>query len=262
MDRMKTQLALLTGASGGLGIEFAKALAQRQINLVLTARRSVEMEMLANDLRKKYEVDVIVEPIDLAVPGSASTLVERLDAQKIEPTILVNNAGFGICGEFADTDTNRLASMLAVDVVAFTELAHVLGKRMRERDGGYMLFVAGVAAFQPTPALAAYSAAKAYVLSLGEALHVELAPKVSVTVLSPGYMETGFSLTAGFHPPSLVRRTAMPPSRVAAVGVQAMLARKFSVVAGGTTWWLMLFARILPRKFLALITFRILRKSY
>jgi short-subunit dehydrogenase len=261
MDSMATRWALLTGASGGLGIEFAKALARRRINIVLTARRLADMEFLASDLRQRYQVDVIVEPIDLALPGSARALVDRLEARKIEPTILVNNAGFGICGEFAGIDASRLASMLAVDVIALTELAHILGKKMYERNGGYMLFVAGVAAFQPTPTLAAYSAAKAYVLSLGEALHVELAPKVSVTVLSPGFMETGFSLAAGFHPPSAVKQTAMQPSRVAIVGLDAMFARRFSVVAGGVAWWMMLFARIVPRKILALVAFRMLRRS-
>lgn len=232
MSQSGTEWALVTGASSGLGVEFATALAAKRFNLVLAARRAEPMQKLAADLGKRHGVEIVVETIDLGEPKSAAELQTRLDARGIEPKILINNAGYGLNGAFLDHDPDRLRAMLQLDVVTLTELTQVFGKRMAQRGGGHVLLVASMAAHQPTPMLAAYGAAKAYVLSFGEALHVELARKVGVTVLSPGLMDTGFNAVAGYETPDNMRRTMLSPAKVAEIGLTAMFARKPSVIAG------------------------------
>ena len=226
------QWALVTGASSGLGKELGRALAAKKINVVLAARREAPMNVLAAELRQRHGVEVLVEVVDLAAPDSATALQERLDRQGIAPDILVNNAAFGLSGEFLSQDPARLREMLQLDVVSVVELTQVFGKRMAERASGHILLVASLAAYSPTPLLAAYGAAKQFVLAFGVALHVEMAPKVSVTVLSPGLMDTEFFEVSGYKPSAFLRRTMLAPSRVAEIGLKAMFAGRSSVVAG------------------------------
>ncbi len=251
MQQSPVRWALVTGASSGLGAAFASALAARGTNLVLTARREEPMRALATQLGSAHGVEVAVEPLDLAAPGGAAALQERLDGRGIGPDILVNNAGFGLAGAFLDHDPGRMREMLQLDIVALTELTHLFGRRMAERGRGHVLLVASLAAGQPCPNLAAYAAAKAYVLSFGEALHVELAPRVGVTVLSPGLMETGFFAAANYHPPASMRRSMLTPDAVAAIGLDAMLAGKPSVIAGGLNKLLAFSNRFTSRGFQA-----------
>ena len=164
--------ALVTGASSGLGREFARALAARKINLVLVARREKPMQALAAELRQQYGVLVVVEVIDLSAAGSSIDLQTRLNDQNIEPDILINNAAFGLSGEFLKQSPERLREMLQLDILSLTELTHLFGNRMANRGAGHILLVASLAAYQPDPLLAAYGAAKHYVLALGVALHV------------------------------------------------------------------------------------------
>ena len=132
--------------------------------------------------------------------ASALNLQRRLDERNIEPNILINNAAFGLSGEFLAQEPERLREMLSLDILTLTELTHLFGKRMAARGSGHILLVASLAAYQPDPLLAAYGAAKHFVLALGIALHVELAPKVGVTVVSPGLMDTEFNDVSGFRP--------------------------------------------------------------
>jgi len=251
--------ALVTGASGGLGVELARGLAARRINLVLVARREAPMRKLAADLERSYGVRIVVEVLDLAQPGSALSLQQRLERQAIEPEILINNAGCGIGGLFVEQDAERLRAMLQLDIVTLTELALVFGRRMAARGRGFILLVGSTAAYQPTPITAAYGAAKAFVLSLGEALHVELAPRVGVTVLSPGLMDTGFAAVSGYKPPASVRRTILSPERVAHIGLEALFAHKSSVVAGGLNKMLAFCSRLMSRHLQAKLVFRATR---
>ena len=165
--------------------------------------------------------------------------------------MLINNAAFGLSSAFADHDPARLRAMLQLDIVTMTELTHLFAGRMAARGSGHILLVASMAAYQPCPKLAAYAAAKAYVLSLGEAIHVELAPKVGVTVLSPGLMDTGFFGVADYHPPAAMKRTMLAPAAVAAIGLDAMYAGKPSVVAGGLNRLMAFSNRFTSRRFQA-----------
>jgi len=249
------QWAVVTGASSGLGLEFATLLAARSVNLVLVARREAPMQELASTLRARHGIDVMVNVADLGEPNAAALLAARLDARGIEADILINNAAFGLSGKFVEHDAERLHAMLQLGVVAMTELSYQFGQRMAARGHGRMLLVASIAALQPTPLLAAYGATKAYVLSLGEALNVEMAP-VGVTVLLPGFMHTGFGGVADFNPPALVQSTALEPALVAQIGLDAMFAGKSSVVAGALNRFAAFFAGWMPRHLLARLVFR------
>ena len=259
MQGSGTSWALVTGASSGLGVELAKRLAARRVNLVLTARTEAPMHRLAGDIRGEHGVEVAVEPVDLSVPGSADALRQRLDQRGIEPDILINNAGFGLSGAFVDHDAERMRSMLQLNIVSLTELCHGFGRRMAARGHGHILLVASLAAYQPDPLLAAYGASKAYVLSLGEALHVELAPKVGVTVLSPGLMDTGFNTVSGFQTPPSLKRTELLPAAVAQIGLDAMFAGKPSVVAGRLNKVMAFSSRVVPRQFAARTSYNMAR---
>ncbi|MGI4745555.1 MAG: SDR family NAD(P)-dependent oxidoreductase [Janthinobacterium lividum] len=245
------KIALITGASSGLGIAFAEELARRGYDLVLTARGAAAMEALAKRIHDGHGVDVVVQPADLSKPEGVRELTATLAARGLSPSIVVNNAGFGLNERFAEQDADRLASMLQLNILALTELTRFYGQRMMAENGGDILLVASVAAYVPAPLMAAYGASKAYVLSLGEALHVELAPKVGVTVLSPGYMDTGFDAASGFQPTPATQRTALTPKTVAGIGLDALFNGRPSVVAGSVNKVVVAIGRLFPRMFMA-----------
>ena len=251
--------AVVTGASSGLGVEFARALALRRCNLVLVARREEPMQALAAELREQHAVEVVVEATDLSAAGSPRDLQQRLDERKIEPSILVNNAAFGLSGEFLMQDMDRLHEMLNLDIVTLTELTHLFGKRMAARGRGHMLLVASLAAYQPDPLLAAYGAAKHFVLALGVALHVEMAPKVIVTVVSPGLMDTGFNEVSGFRPKASLKPSIVSPAKVAEAGLKAMFAGKSSVIVGKLNRLTAFSNRFTSRHLQAKLTYRMSR---
>jgi short-subunit dehydrogenase len=233
MNSFAGKRALITGASSGLGLEFAELLAARKVNLALAARRQEPMEKLAYELSRKYGVDVLVEAIDLASPGAASRLKSALDARSVAVDILVNNAGYGLHGDFLETPIERTVNMTHLNITALTELTYLFGRDMATRRSGYILLVASLLAFQAVPSYAAYAATKAYVLALGEALHDELRPHgVVVTSLCPGHAATGFDAAAGATVSPLLRLLTMKPRPVAASGIRALLQGKAMVVAG------------------------------
>jgi uncharacterized protein len=245
--RESAQWALITGASGGLGAELAHRLAARGHCVAITARNASALGAVADDIRRTHHVEVVVEALDLSVAGGASWLRDRLDGQGIDPEIVVNNAAFGISGEFVDHDAERLREMLQLNIVSLTELSHIYGRRMAARGRGHLLLVASMASYQPDPLLAAYGASKAYVLSLGEALNVELGPKVAVTVLSPGLMDTGFNAASGYKTPESMRPMILPPTRVAEIGLRALFAGRPSVIAGRLNKLMAIAGRFVPR---------------
>ncbi|WP_353476783.1 SDR family oxidoreductase (plasmid) [Salipiger sp. H15] len=245
---IKGQWALVTGATGGLGANLAENLAARGCNLVLSARRRDALQRLAQQLRERHGVEVLVEPCDLSAPEAASDLHNRLILQGISIDVLVNNAGFGIHGDFVYQCVDATAEMLRVNVQSLTMLSRLFGSDMAHRGSGAILLVGSLTAYTPCPSYAAYAASKAYVVHLGEALHHELASAgVTVTVLSPGIMDTGFLETSGHAPSALLRATMLTPARVAEIGVTALMKGKRSVVAGRMNQVTAFSARLLPR---------------
>jgi len=254
MDSMHDKWAIVTGASSGIGKDFAAALAEKGANLILVARRVEPMEQLGVELRAKHNIQVRVEGVDLSVSGAAAKLKEKLDADGIFVTALINNAGFGLINEFVNQSTDRITSMLQLNVIGLTEMTHVFARPMKERGGGYILLVASVAAYQPCPIFAAYAATKAYVLSLGEALHTELAPhQVVVTVLAPGVTQSEFFTAAGQKPSPAMLRMMMKSRPVVDIGLQALFKGRSSVVAGKFNRLLTLGSGLIPRQMAARI---------
>lgn len=255
MDDFRGKWALVTGASSGLGVDFATLLAERGAHLVLVARRGEPMQQLALALRAKHGVHVVVEAMDLAQPGAAAALKSRLDARGQAIDILVNNAGYGVFGAFHEQALQGALEMLQLNVTCLTELTHLFAADMVRRRAGHILLVASIVAYQATPGYAAYSASKAYVLLFGEALHVELAPhNVKVSVLSPGVTATGFMAVSGQRPTAFTRLMTMRSRPVALRGLDALAAGSASVMPGLANRLVVFFNRFTPRALQARIT--------
>jgi short-subunit dehydrogenase len=189
-----TPVALITGASAGLGVEFARVLAKRGERLVLAARRKERLSALATELGNARAT-----AIDLSKADAVADLLADLAANGEEVATLINNAGFGLTGLFAGQQASRLREMIDLNVGALTELCRAVVSRMIERRSGAILNVASTAAFQPGPGMAVYFATKAYVLSLTEALHEELRPfGIKVSALCPGPTATEFGEVSGW----------------------------------------------------------------
>jgi short-subunit dehydrogenase len=186
--------ALVTGASSGIGEAFARALAPRGAPLVLVARRRDRLEALAEALPG----EAVVVPEDLASAGAAGRVMSAVEGAGLHVDLLVNNAGLGHCGPFAEADPGRIAEILAVNCSAVAELTRRALPGMLERGSGRILNVVSMSAFQPVPWLSTYAASKAFVLSLSEGLMGELeGTGVRVQALCPGLVPTGFQATAG-----------------------------------------------------------------
>jgi short-subunit dehydrogenase len=241
--------ALVTGASSGLGADFARQLAAQGCHLILVARRLERLQELQAEISTRYEVKVDCVTIDLAVPDAPQQLYDQLKAAGQTVDILVNNAGHGLYGEFWQAPWAKLHQMLELDMVALTHLTHLFMADMVARDFGYILQVASTGAFQPTPTYAAYSAAKSYVLSLGEALHYELRrTHVTCTVLCPGVTRTEFFEVSGQRMTTYQRLTAMDSAEVARIGIAALLKGRSYVVAGWINAFFAWSIRFMPRR--------------
>jgi uncharacterized protein len=186
--------ALITGASAGLGDEFAFQIAPRVDKLVLVARREPQLQALADRLRAEFpQVAVAVFPADLRMPADRESLLQTLAERGWQPDLLVNNAGLGDYGEFATAEWEKIESMLRVNIDALTHLSHALVPAMIRRGGGAILNVSSLASLLPIPDFAVYAATKAYVTSFSEALRIELREHgIPVLAVCPGPVKTEF----------------------------------------------------------------------
>jgi short-subunit dehydrogenase len=222
------KVALITGASAGLGVEFARQLAERGHRLVLVARRKDRLEALAKELGKARAIAA-----DLSKKDAAAKLIAEIAAAGEGVDLLVNNAGFGLIGNFAELDSKRLRQMIDLNCGVLTELCSAVAPAMIARKSGAILNVASTAAFQPGPKMAVYFATKAFVLSLSEALHEELKPHgIKVNCLCPGPTRTEFGDVAGFGGNGLFDRVAMEAPEVVQAGLAGLDKNKAVVVTG------------------------------
>jgi uncharacterized protein len=222
------KVALVTGASAGLGAEFARQLSKRGHSLVLAARRKERLEELAKELGNAR-----VLAIDLSKKSATAKVAADLEANGEVVDLLVNNAGFGLIGRFAELDPKRQQQMIDLNVGTLTDLCRAFAPGMIARKAGGILNVASTAAFQPGPKMAVYFATKAFVLSLSEALHEELKPHgVNVTCLCPGPTRTEFGDVAGFGGNGLFDRVAMESPEVVEAGLNGLARNKAVVVPG------------------------------
>ena len=223
-----TGVAVITGASAGLGVEFARQLAKRGHRLVLAARRKERLDELAAELGNARAV-----AIDLSKFGAAAELMANVQAAGEQVELLVNNAGFGLIGPFAELDAAREREMIDLNVGALTDLCRAVAPGMIARKSGGILNVGSTAAFQPGPKRAVYFATKAFVLSLTEALHEELKPHgIKVSCLCPGPTRTEFGEVAGFGGNSLFDRMAMRADEVVRQGLKGLDRNRAVVVTG------------------------------
>jgi short-subunit dehydrogenase len=216
---LKNRWALVTGASSGLGADFARILASMGCHLVLVARRQERLEALKKEISADFGVSVNVIPMDLSLSESPQQLYDQLKSDGTTVDILINNAGFGIFGEFLDIDWERIHQMLQLNMITVAHLTWLFAQDM---------------AYQPSPLYAAYAASKSFVLSFSEALNYELrGTNVKCTALSPGITVTEFHKVAGQKEGSLYYRlTKMESMAVARKGIQALLAGRPSLVPG------------------------------
>lgn len=223
------KVALITGASAGLGVEFARQLSARGYSLVLAARRADRLEALAAELGNARAV-----AIDLAADGATARLMDDIRGNDQPVDLLINNAGFGLRGDVADLDAVRLRQMIDLNIGALTDLSRAVVPDMIARRSGAILNVASTAAFQPGPHMAVYFATKAYVLSFSEALHEELKPfGIKVSALCPGPTRTEFGEVAGFTSDRF-DRLAMESAKVVEIGLKGLDRNKAVVIAGVT----------------------------
>ena len=226
---------VVTGASSGIGAELAKAFAARGSSLVLVARRRERMEALASELRAGRDIAVEIMALDLEDPAAPAALIRALDSLGIVTHTLVNNAGFGLRGRFAELSYDQQIGMVELNVVALTKLCRMVLPGLIERRAGGILNVASTAAFQAGPNMAVYYATKAFVLSLSEALHEEARPHgVTVTALCPGPVPTEFQARADMDTARLKKLNfmALTATEVAQAGVEGYEAGKAIVIPG------------------------------
>ena len=240
---MAAPVVLVTGASAGLGEEFARQLAARGERLVLVARRKDRLEALAAELGNARAI-----ALDLSEPGAAARLMADLAAHGETVELLVNNAGFGLAGRFADLDAGRQREMIDLNCGALTDLAHAVLPAMIARQAGGILNIASTAAFQPGPGMAVYFATKAFVLSFSEALHDEVKRHgVSVSCLCPGPTRTEFRSVSGFDPKGPIGKISADAASVVRAGLAGLDRNRAVVVPGLSNKVIAQVHRLLPR---------------
>jgi len=242
-------LAVVTGASSGIGYELARILAREGHDLVLVARSGAKLAELADGLRVEHRVTTKILPKDLADPAAPRGVAAKLAADGAHVDVLVNSAGFASYGTFVDADLENELRMIQVNVAALTALTGLLAPGMVERGSGRILNVASTAAFQPGPLMAVYYATKAYVLSFSEAIANELeGTGVTVTALCPGPTASGFQERAAMTESGLVQGGLMPAAEVAEAGYRALTRGKRVEVPGIRNAVGAQLPRIVPRR--------------
>jgi uncharacterized protein len=245
---------LITGASGGIGYELAKLFAREHHNLILVARSGDKLAQIATQLRG-LGVTVKTVPLDLASPAAPKFLFDQAQTENVAVDILINNAGFGAFGEFAQMSNEEIFGQIQLNITALTELTRLFLPAMLARHSGRIMNVASTAGFQPGPLMAVYYATKAYVISFTEAIANEVrGAGVSVTCFCPGATHTGFARRAGNDKTRLFKQLgAMKAERVALDGYRAVMAGRGLAISGVHNWIVAESTRFAPRKLVTAI---------
>jgi short-subunit dehydrogenase len=239
--------ALITGASSGIGAEFARRLAARGMHLVLTARHGDPMTALASDLHTHHGTRTEIICADLTKASDIERIKAEIAAKHIEVELLVNNAGFAVVGDVENTDPNRVQGMLQVNIAALTNLTYHFLPGMLKRRHGAIINVASIAGFQPVAYMGAYSASKTYVMHFSEALWAEARDRgVTVMALCPGATRTAFFDYAGV-PNWLKKHRSQSPSQVVKTALKGLEKRRSYWVSGWGNYIRSLLVRLAPR---------------
>ena len=253
--------ALITGASGGIGAELARLFARDKYNLVLVARSEEKLAALKAELEAAYGVRVLAFAQDLSESGSAVHVADFIKTESLTIDVLVNNAGFGDWGFFAESSLEKQREMMQLNVLTLTELVHLFLPGMLARKSGRVLNVASVASFMPGPKMAVYYASKAFVRSFSEALAVEVrGTGVTVTALCPGPVSTDFWNRAEAGSSSLFKHLVFADAKnVARCGYRAMQRGRVLAIPGAATKFFVLLSKMLPRAWVRTLVYLIQR---
>lgn len=246
--------ALITGASSGIGTEFAYQLAQRDYNLVLVARRKELLDNIAKDIQNTLSISIYCFSADLSAPAGLQDLYQQVEQHELEIDLLINNAGFGTMGAFDEQDSALEQQEIALNVSAVVDLSHQFIPGMLKRKGGNIINVASVAAYQPVPYMAVYAATKAFVLSFSEALWAEYQEQgINVTALCPGPVDTGFFDATGNKnlQKAKAKISMMQCDEVVNAALQAMDKQESQVIPGAKNRIAPFATRILSRSTVA-----------
>lgn len=240
-------VALITGASAGIGAEFARVFAHHGHRLVLVARREQRLRELADEIEATGCPRPHVLALDLSGPGASQRIAAELASLRAEPQYVVNNAGFGMMGPAVELEPARQLAMIDVNVRVVAELSLAFIDSLARHHGG-ILNVASVASYLPGPGMAVYFASKAFVLSFSEALHQELSGHgIRVTTVCPGVVPTEFQARAGMKKMPMADFLCTPPADIAACGYAALMQGQRVVVPGLVNKLITLLPRVLPR---------------
>jgi hypothetical protein len=257
MEKNADERAVITGASSGIGKEFAELFARDGRSVILVARREERLRELADGLKERHGIEADIMPLDLSDHTAPQRLVDMIDNAGFTVSALVNNAGFGALGKFAELETQRQVDMLQLNVTALTHLTRLVLPGMLERGSGRVLNVASTAAFQPGPFMAVYYASKSFVLSFSNALAEELKDTgVTVTCLCPGPTKTEFEEESGMGETLMFKYSAMAAGEVAKAGYEGMREGKLMVIPGAPNKLTAFSSRLVPRK----LSLKVVRK--
>jgi uncharacterized protein len=245
--------ALITGASKGIGKEFAISLAKRKYNLLLIARSENLLSELAAEIQTKYGVTVNHKAVDLSLSNAAEDIIAWCKQGNYDVNVLVNNAGYGLNGAFETMSLTEQLNMMSLNMNSLVQLTHFALPVLKKHSGkSYILNVSSSAAYQAVPYLGVYSASKAFVLSFTRAIRQELkGSNVSVTCLSPGAVETHFMERSGMDKVEKIvkqaKKVEMKPDVVAEFGIEAMLSGKAEVIPGFVNKAGVVLVKLLPK---------------
>jgi len=249
MPSASPKTALITGASFGIGLELARIFAREGYSLVLVARTADRLRQLASELEKNHGTRSLILATDLTDPGASAYVLDQTTRSDIQIDVLVNNAGFGQYGKFAENDLEECLRQIQLNITTLTHLTRLYLPAMIERKTGKILNVASTAAFQPGPLMAVYYATKAYVLHFSEALANELrGTGVTVTCLCPGPTATEFQKRANLAGTRLAKLGSMDAHTVAEDGYRGLITGKPVVISGFRNWLVAQSIRFAPRR--------------
>lgn len=253
----KRLTALVTGASSGIGYEFAKLLAQRNYNLVLVSRNKEKLRRIKRELSEENRVEISLLPYDLSKPAAAEKLYSDCNKKKINIDVLINNAGSGLFGESAGSNPQVVEAMLNLNIQALTALSSFFGQSMRKRKSGWILNVGSCIGFYPAPFFSSYAAGKTYVFNYTIALRRELRKDhVGVTCLLPGFVKTNFDKNAGITSAAFKKfseKSGMTAEKIARIGLKGLFRKRAFITAGFQYRLLYYIGRLIPPVFAAWI---------
>ena len=254
--------ALITGASSGIGFELARIHAKNGDDLVLVARNETKLNDLKAELENEFKIKILVIVKDLSLPSAAMDVFHEIKRNSIRIDYLINNAGFGDCGFFVETDWEKEQRMIQLNITTLTHFTKLFAQEMIKNGNGKIMNVASTAAFQAGPTMSVYFATKAFVLSFSEAIQNELIEKgITVTALCPGATITGFKDAAAMQNSKLFDNKNLPNARqVAEFGYKAMIRGDAIAIHGVLNSFLVNSIRFFPRKLVNKITRMIIGK--